>query len=218
MRCAKILMLQCFGEAQAYPEVRRAFSEVAGAQEIGADRRQEPLSLGWHESCVRPDSLRSCAAPLEVEMAPSVRKEAQGDGGGNGARPSTPGSRVSPRSWRPWYRDSLQQCRDSLQQCRDSLQQCRDVASEVNPGVLAKPSSSLTRGSRPAGCGACPQAGPPGRSCAARRDGLRRCTARPHLGEPGRVRSCHAGFRGKSDAPSPRGPNRHGADFAACPK
>ena len=46
MRCAKILMLQCFGKAQAYPEVRRAFSEVAGAQEIGADRRQEPLSLG----------------------------------------------------------------------------------------------------------------------------------------------------------------------------
>jgi hypothetical protein len=46
MRCAKILMLQCFGKAQAYPEVRRAFSEVAEAQEIGADRRQEPLSLG----------------------------------------------------------------------------------------------------------------------------------------------------------------------------
>jgi hypothetical protein len=39
-------MLQCFGKAQAYPEVRRAFSEVLGAQEIGADRRQEPLSLG----------------------------------------------------------------------------------------------------------------------------------------------------------------------------
>jgi hypothetical protein len=33
MRRAKILMLECFVQAQAYPEVRRAFSEVAGAQE-----------------------------------------------------------------------------------------------------------------------------------------------------------------------------------------
>jgi beta-phosphoglucomutase-like phosphatase (HAD superfamily) len=46
MRCARILMLQCFGAAQAYPEVRRASSEVAGVPEIGADRRQEALSLG----------------------------------------------------------------------------------------------------------------------------------------------------------------------------
>jgi len=28
MRCAKSLMLRCFGEAEAYPEVCRAFSEV----------------------------------------------------------------------------------------------------------------------------------------------------------------------------------------------
>lgn len=39
MRCAEILMLRCLREAEAYPEVRRAFAQAPRAQEIGGGRR-----------------------------------------------------------------------------------------------------------------------------------------------------------------------------------
>ena len=46
MRCAELLMLWCLRKADAYPSVCGAFSRVARAQELGADRRRELLILG----------------------------------------------------------------------------------------------------------------------------------------------------------------------------